>query len=345
MDARNSPRRWGGFVLALCSCIVACGGSGAAPTPPSVPAASASADAVAPPAPSGSAKAEAPPAPAASSAPTAPADADAAAPAGNAFAAHVDEAKLAKELGAENGKLLQIAKLSPKTHKSLLKNHLYTPLSECKAQPLSKIEAAPGVLPTSKDLKLQAKAVEGLKAAGALAKQRGMTLEVMSAHLSIKEAVSEWNRAIIEAALGLVKQATPDQKEKSFAGEARKLIDDGEGPKSWTSSPCDVGRLGGWALDVQLVALDAAGKRGAVLVKAGEGAERFTKEGFESSYWDKPKGKSFRTLTEIMSAGKFVRLCDRPHHFSTSPTQDETWRCKQDTESWDPPNRPIPAWQ
>src|SRR5947209_854432 len=131
MDAWNSPRRRGGFVLAFSIGIVACGPSAVAPVPPPAPTGSASTDPVAPPLPSGSAQADASPPPAPSSAPAAGGDSDSAA--GNAFAAHVDEAKVAKELGAENGKLLQIAKLSPKTHKSLLKNHLYSPLAECKA--------------------------------------------------------------------------------------------------------------------------------------------------------------------------------------------------------------------
>jgi hypothetical protein len=118
-----------------------------------------------------------------------------------------------------------------------------------------------------------------------------------------------------------------------------------EGPRNWDHAACDSGRLGGWSVYVQLVTVDASGKRGSVLVKAGDEGDRFTQETFEATYWNKPKGKNYRTLTEIMSAGKFVRECSLPYSFFTSPTLDGTWRCKEGTESWDPPNRPIPAWQ
>jgi hypothetical protein len=264
----------------------------------------------------------------------------------SAFAAHIDESKAAKELGADYMKLLQIAKLSPKTHKSLIKSYLYSAVSECSGQQLVDVQPAEGLAVAGKNVKVQAKAYDGLRAAGALAKQRGMSIEVVSGHASIRDAVAEWNHAIIQASLDLAKKASAaDQKEKSFAADARKLVDSGDGPKSWTASVCESGKLAGWAIDVQLVTVDANGKRGSVLVKAGPDGDRFTQDAFESTYWDKPKGKSYRMLTEIMSAGKFVRTCDRAYRFTTSPTQDETWRCKQGTESWDPSNRPLPAWQ
>src|SRR5262249_9161745 len=130
----------------------------------------------------------------------------------------------------------------------------------------------------------------------------------------------------------------------AFASEARKAIGD-EDPGSWDHTTCESGRLGGWYVYVQLVAVDATGKRGSVLVKGGDEGEHFTQDDFESVYWNKPKGKSFRTLTGLMSGGRFVRQCSQPYVFFTSPMADGTWRCKQGTESWDPPNRPIPAWQ
>jgi hypothetical protein len=265
----------------------------------------------------------------------------------NAFAAHVEENKLAQDLGAESSKLLAIGKLSPKTHKSLIKNFLWKAVSECKGQALVEVKPAPGLFVAGgKPIKVNAKAYENLKAAGALAKQRGMSIEVVTGAQTIKDAVTDWNRSIIEMATVMVKGASlADQKEKSFAGEARKAIDNGDGPKTWSQNPCAAGRFGGWAVDVQLVTLDAGGNRGQVLVKAGNDAERFTKDTFQSIYWDKPKGKSFRMLTEIMSAGSFVRQCSTSFHFTSAPSQDGTWRCKQDTESWDPPNRPLPAWQ
>ncbi len=332
-------------VLCGAALVAGCGGGPTPPAPVPEPTAAPATTPAAPEptAPSGAPAASAAPSAADSATPAAPPDSAA----GNTYAAHVDEAKLAQELGADNGKLLTIAKLSPKTHKSLIKIFLWKAASECKGQALVEVKPAPGLLVAAgKPLQVNAKAYESLKAAGVLAQQRGMAIEVVTGAQSIKDAVKAWNHAIIEMALVLVKAAPPaDQKEKSFAGEARKQIDDGEGPKSWSSDPCTKGRFGGFAVDVQLVALDAAGKRGQVLVKAGADGDRFTKESFESTYWDKPKGKSFRTLTEIMSAGSFVRECASAFHFSTAPGQDGTWRCKQDTESWDPPNRLIPAWQ
>src|SRR5262249_32209415 len=169
--------------------------------------------------------------------------------------------------------------------------------------------------------------------------------EVVAGYMAVSQGVTEWNHSIIEMAHKLVKAAPPaDQKDKSFASEARKALSD-EGPRTWDHSACDSGRLGGWSGFVQLVTVDASGKRGTVLVKAGDEGVHFTQEDFESGYWNKPNGKNFRTLTEIMSAGKFVRQCSQAYAFFTSPTLDRTWRCKEGTESWDPPNRPIPPGQ
>lgn len=279
--------------------------------------------------------------------PAAPGEAPPASDAGSSFAGRLEEAEAAQELGADLAKLLTIAKLSPKTHKNLLKNHLYKPTGECPGQALVDVTPSPGLLVAGgKALKVRARTYDGLKAAGALAKQRGVAIEIVSAHLSIKEAVKSWNHSMIESTFAMLKGASPaDQKEKSFAQDARRQIDAGESPKSWGAGSCESGRIGGYSVDAQLVAVDANGKRGAVMVKAEPEGERFTKETFEATYWDKPKGKNFRTLTEVMSAGGFVRQCSEAFHFTSAPKQDGTWRCKQGTESWDPPNRPIPAWQ
>lgn len=265
----------------------------------------------------------------------------------SSFVAHIEEAKAAQDLGPAHAKLLQIAKLSPKTHKSLLKSFLWKGVSECKDTKLVDVQPAPGILgaPGGKGAKVRSEVYDHLKAAGALAKQRGLSIEVLSGHMTIKDAVNEWNEAILDKALALIKLAPPaDQKEKSFAGEARKALGT-EGPKTWGESACDVGRTAGWSVKVQLVTLDASGARGSVLVKGGPDSDKFTPDAFESTYWDKKKGKNYRTLTEIMSAGSFVRQCSDAALFMTSPKTDGSWRCKEDTESWDPPNRPIPAWQ
>ena len=323
------------LIIAGCTLLLACSGG----TP--VPTTSAASTTAQP------AATTAPADPAAPGSGSPPGEAPPASDAGSSFAARVEEPEAAQELGADFAKLLTIAKISPKTHKNLLKNHLYKPTGECPGQTLVDVTPSPGLLVADgKTLKARAKTYDGLKAAGALAKQRGVAIEIVSAHLSIKEAVKSWNHSMIESAFAMLKGASPaDQKEKSFAQDARKQIDAGESPKSWSAASCESGRIGGYAVDVQLVAVDASGKRGAVMVKAEPEGERFTKETFEATYWDKPKGKNFRTLTEVMSAGGFVRQCSEAFHFTSAPKQDGTWRCKQDTESWDPPNRPIPAWQ
>jgi hypothetical protein len=258
-------------------------------------------------------------------------------------AAPLEEAEAAKELGAEAAKLKDLARISPKTHKSLLKGYLWKAVGECPADKMVEIAAAPGVLVT-KPARLRAEAKKGLEGAGALAQQRGMALEVVGGSPTVKEAVTEWNAAILGKALELAKAAPPaDQKEKTFAAEARKALGS-EGPKGWGERPCDSEGLGGWAVTVQLVTVDGTGKRGQVLVKPGP-ESHFSQQAYEGTYWEKKKGKNFRTLTEIMSAGKFVRRCSDATLFVTSPTSDGSWRCKQDPESWDPPNRPIAAWQ
>ena len=136
-----------------------------------------------------------------------------------------------------------------------------------------------------------------------------------------------------------------ESKEKNFAAEAKTAAGEDRNPKEWDKGVCETGRLGGWAVQVQLVTVSAGGAKAQVLVKGGADGDRFSKDTLESTYWDKPKGKNYRTLTELMSAGSFVRQCSFPSQFMTSPTQDSTWRCKEGTESWDPPNRPLPAWQ
>jgi hypothetical protein len=258
----------------------------------------------------------------------------------------IDEDKAAQELGDSFAKLLQIAKLSPKTHKSLLKSYLFRAESECPGQTLVEIKPATGLLVAKSELKIRARAYEKLKAAGMVAKQRGTAIEVVTGHAAVKDTLDQWNQAIIDASLKLINAAAPaDQKDKNFAPGAKTAVGEELNPKGWESNVCETGRLGGWSVEVQLVTLDASGQRGTVLVKGGADAERFTRDNFESTYWDKPTGKSFRTLTEIMAVGGFVRQCSAPDLFMTSPTMAGTWRCKQGPDSWDPPNRPIPVWQ
>lgn len=259
------------------------------------------------------------------------------------MAAPLEEAEAPKELGPDAAKLRDLARISPKTQKSLLKGYLWKAVGECPADKMVEVAAAPGVL-VAKPSKLRPEAKKGLEAAGALAQQRGMALEVVGGSPTVKEAVTEWNSGILAKALELAKAAPPaEQKEKSFAAEARKALGN-EGPKGWGERPCDSERLGGWAVTVQLVTIDGAGKRGQVLVESGA-KSRFVQSAYEATYWEKKKGKNFRTLTEVMSAGKFVRRCSDATLFATSPTTDGGWRCKEDPESWDPPNRPIAAWQ
>jgi len=260
--------------------------------------------------------------------------------------AHFEEDKAADELKASFGKFLQIAKLSPKTHKSLLKHHLWKAIGTCPSATYVDVVAAPGLVVSKSKPKMNEKAYEQLKAAGVLATQRGVAIEVISGRQTLEEAVESWNEAIIEAALKRIKAAKPgEQKEKNFAPGAKADVGLDRSPKEWSASVCSEGELGGFTVEVQLVAVDAGGKKGKVMVKGGADGDHFTKETFESTYWDKDKGKSYRTLTEIMSVGRFVRQCDSASRFTTSPTQDETWRCKLGTESWDPPNRPIPPWR
>jgi len=260
--------------------------------------------------------------------------------------AHIDEDKAPQELKAYYAKILQIAKLSPKTHKSLLKNHLWKPAGECPAASLVEIQPAPGLLVAKGAPKVRDKMYERLKAAGAVAKQRGTAVEVLEGQLTVKDALDEWNKELIDTTLQLIKAAPPaDQGEKNFAPTAKAAVGQDRDPKEWDAKVCDVGRLGGWAVTVQLVSVDAAGHRLKVVVKGGADAERFTKETLASVYWEKEKGKEFRTLTEIMAVGGFVRQCSAPDRFRTSPTTDGTWRCNEGTESWDEPNRPIPQWR
>src|SRR4051812_3413700 len=113
--------RGGVSLLARVLFLVSCLPLGCGAPPPASPKAGATA-AEPPPPPSASATPPAEPAPKSewNSAPPEP-----------SLVAHVDEANGAKELKAEWGKLLELARLSPKTHKSLLKNHLWKPAAEC----------------------------------------------------------------------------------------------------------------------------------------------------------------------------------------------------------------------
>ncbi|HVY49096.1 MAG TPA: hypothetical protein VHB21_24570, partial [Minicystis sp.] len=259
---------------------------------------------------------------------------------------HVPGDKVAEVLGADAAKLAQIAKLSPKTEKALIANQLYVAKNECPNLKLVDVQAGPGLV-VPKPLKVRDKTYAKLVAAGARAKQRDAALEVLSTQVSVKDAVAEWNHAILDAALKLVKRAKPaDLKEKSFASDAKKAVGEENSPRTFDETACESGRLGGSVVSVELVTVDASGKPGKVLVKGGADAERFDKDTYPTVYWDKAKGKQYRTLTEIMSVG-FFRACPSPSTFMTSTIEDGTWRCKDPDggDSWDPPNRPIPAWQ
>lgn len=262
------------------------------------------------------------------------------------YAVRLEEAEVAEALGPYAKKLKEIGKLSPKTHEALLKSYLWKPTAECEGLSLVEVEPSPGVLVAKGEaLKLRAEVAAHLKEAGALAKQRGTAIEVLSGHEAVSAAVERWNQAAIDAALAAVKAASRgDKKEKNLMSAARKHLDAGADPRSWGAEPCASGRFGGLSVAVQLVALEAGGGRGAVLVKGGPEGDRFEKETYEATYWDKAKGKSFRLLTEIMSAGHFVRQCSEASRFIAT-TDEGTWRCKEGTESWEPPNRPLPAWQ
>jgi hypothetical protein len=295
-----------------------------------------------------------PPATSAAPAPTADSASDAMDVAGGmpvaeakAYAVRLEEADAAQALGADAAKqLTQLGLLAPKTHAALLKGYLWKPAAECVGLSLLPVEAVPGVLlPKGEAPRVRAEVLPRLKEAGAIAKQRGTAIEVLSAHEPVSAAVQRWNQAALDAALAVAKAASPDErKEKNLMSAARKRLDAGADPKTWDADVCASGRLSGLSLEVQLVALDAGGGRGAVLVKGGPEGDHFQKDTYEATYWDKAKGKSHRMLTEIMAAGRFVRQCSEASRFTS--TQDEgTWRCKEGTESWEPPNRPFPAWQ
>jgi hypothetical protein len=264
------------------------------------------------------------------------------------YAARIPEGDAAKELGAGAAKLTQIEAQSPKTHAALLKDYLWKPVAECEGLSLVAVHAAPGLLVPKGDApKLRADVYARLKDAGALAKQRGTAIEVLSGHEPVGEAVKRWNAAVLDTTLEVLKLVpAAERKEKSAMGAVRKRLDPSADPASWGAAPCASGRLGGYSVAVQLVALDAAGGRGAVLVKGGADGERLDKDTYEATYWDKAKGKNYRTLTEIMSAGSFVRQCSQPSRFTATPAKGEgTWRCREGDESWEPENRPLPAWQ
>lgn len=263
-------------------------------------------------------------------------------------AAQLPEGEAAAQLGPDAKKLTQLEQLAPKTHAALLKSYLWKPVAECEAQKLVAVEPAPGLLVPGKGdaPRVRADVYDLLKKAGDLAKQRGTAIEVLSGHETVADAVKRWNAAALEAALAAAKAApAEDRKERSQMGVAKKRLDPEADPRSWGDAPCSGGRLAGALVDVQLVALDASGARGKVLVKGGPEADRFERETYEATYWDKAKGKSYRLLTEVMSAGKFVRECSSSSRFTAMPELDGTWRCRESGESWEPANRPLPPWQ
>lgn len=314
--------------------LVGCGGGPTPPPPPGGgtpgPTASSSAEPAAAPSagPSASGAADQPPAPAEKV----------------VHVARLEDEKAAADLPAEEAKLYkQLGAVSAKTQKAIVKS-LVKVVKGCDAAALAEVKPGPGLFVAgTKPIKVSSKVEAGLRAAAQLATQRGMAVEVVSGQQSLEDVVAAYNHALLGKALELAKAASPaDRKEKSFVAEARKAV--GESPADG-DAPCDGGRVAGTWVDVQLVAVDGAGKKGATVVKGGSDSERFTKETLESVYWEKKKGKSFRTLTEVMSVGGFMRRCDRASVFLVSSMQDGSWRCKQDTESWDPPNRPIPPWQ
>jgi hypothetical protein len=314
-----SPTASIAFVLACLA--AACGGGG---TPPPTPP------------PGGSAAPSAAPSAGASAGPATPPP---------PLVDHVKEDKVAEALGPDNLKLISVSKLSQKTGTSLVKNQLFVAVNECPNAKLVEVAKAPGLLVPA-PLKVRERTYQKLVAAGARAQQRGTALEVLKTQVSVKDAVAEWNRAVIDAALKLVKAAKPaDLKDKSFATEAMKAVGEENSPKTFDQTACESGRLGGAVVEVQLVTVDASNNRGKVLVKGGADAEHFVKDTYEQVYWDKAKGKQFRTLTEIMSVG-FFRQCSSSSVFGTSTIEDGTWRCKDaNGDSWDPSNRPIPPWQ
>jgi hypothetical protein len=286
-----------------------------------------------------------PPKPDASGTPVASANPDAEPPPPPPLVDHVPDAKVAEALGPDAATLQSIAKISPKTEKSLIKSQIFVAVNECPNLKLVDVAVAPGLL-VPKPLKVRERTYKKLLMAGTRAQQRGTALEILSTSVSVKDAVAEWNHAVVTTALKLIKAAPPaDQKDKSFASEAMRAVGEESSPKTFDQTACESGRLGGAAVMVQLVSIDASGKRGKVLVKGGPDADHFDKDSYAQIYWDKPKGKQYRTLTEIMSVG-FFRACSSSTLFQTSTIEDGTWRCKDASgDSWDPPNRPIPSWQ
>jgi hypothetical protein len=258
---------------------------------------------------------------------------------------HLAENKVADMLGADNAKFITLAKQSPKTASGLTKGQFFVAINECPNLKLVDVAVAPGIL-VPKPMKVREATYAKLVKAGARAQQRGAALEVLATQVSVKDAVAEWNHAVLDAAIKLVKAAPPAaQKETSFASPAMKAVGEENSPKTFDQTACESGRLGGAQVMVQLVSVDANSKRGKVLVKGGAEADRFEKDGYAEIYWNKVKGKQYRTLTEIMSVG-FFRFCPSTTLFGTSTIEDGSWRCKDldGNDSWDPPNRPIPPW-
>ncbi len=221
-------------------------------------------------------------------------------------------------------------------------------VGECEDVKLVPVQPAPGLLVPGKGEppKVRADVHDLLEQAGEVAKQRGTSIEVLAGAETVADAVKRWNIAALDAALAAAKAAPAgDRKEKSQMGAAKKRLDPEANPRSWGAEACKTGRLAGFGVEVQLVALDASGGRGKVLVKGGPEADHFERESYEATYRDKAKGKSFRQLTEIMSAGKFVRECSVASRFTAMPELDGTWRCREEGESWEPSNRPLPPWQ
>jgi len=263
-------------------------------------------------------------------------------------AVQLEAGEAAAQLGADAPKLTQLEQLAPKTHEALLKSYLWKPVAECDDAKLVPVQPAPGLfIPgQGEPPKVRAEVYELLKQAGEVARQRGTSIEVLAGAETVAEAVQRWNLAALDAALEAAKAApAAERKEKSQMGAAKKRLDPEANPRSWGVEACKSGRLAGFGVEVQLVALDASGGRGKVLVKGGAEADHFEQESYEATYWNKAKGKGYRQLTEIMSAGKFVRVCSVASRFTAMPELDGTWRCREEGESWEPSNRPLPPWK
>lgn len=270
------------------------------------------------------------------------------APPSKPYVAPLTAEEAAQQLGADARKLTQIEQLSPKSHEALLKSYLWKPIAECEGLQLVPVQPAPGLLvpPKGDPPRVRADVLELLKQAGALAKQRGTAIEVLTGHETVAEAVKRWNTAALDKAIEIAKAVSAEaRKEKSVMGAARKRLDPEADPRSWGDDPCKTGRLSGASVDVQLVGLDAGGGRGKVLVKGGSEADRFERDTYATSFWDKAQGKSYRLLNEVMTAGKFVRQCSSASRFTALPEFDGTWRCREQGESWEPSDRPLPPWQ